>query len=235
MTLRYRASVQQIRSSDDVFDATVFETDHPFCVMLFAAGRGGNPSRHAALLEHMAGLGCTIIAPHFDFLTTPIPSAAELDRRLQRLEAATDFIAKPVLPLIGLGHSLGCVSLLSLAGARAETLAGEPIIPRRTWTFARLALLAPPTDFFRRPGALNKVDSAICIWAGAKDQIAPPTQALFLKAAVAEHVPVTIVVDEAAGHFSYMDELPPQATDPHPDRPAFLSALADAVGDFVQG
>jgi hypothetical protein len=40
-------------------------------------------------------------------------------------------------------------------------------------------------------------------------------------------------VVEGAGHFSFMNELPPQMTDPLPNRDAFLADLADSVGRFV--
>jgi hypothetical protein len=45
--------------------------------------------------------------------------------------------------------------------------------------------------------------------------------------------PIEICLDEEAGHFSYMDELPPNVTDSHPNRGKFLASLADDVGQFV--
>jgi hypothetical protein len=46
-------------------------------------------------------------------------------------------------------------------------------------------------------------------------------------------VPIEIRLDERAGHFSYMDELPPNVTDTHPDRSTFLASLAHEVGQLV--
>jgi hypothetical protein len=77
------------------------------------------------------------------------------------------------------------------------------------WKFARLALFAPPADFFRRPGALGSVNAPIRIWAGGKDQVRPPTQSAFLKRALASQAPVEVRLDEDAGRFTYMDEPPP--------------------------
>ena len=69
------------------------------------------------------------------------------------------------------------------------------------------------------------------IWAGAKDSITPPARARLLKEALSG--PAEICLDEEAGHFSCMDELPPDITDSHPDRSKFLASLADDVGQFV--
>ena len=99
--------------------------------------------------------------------------------------------------------------------------------------FDRLALFAPPTDFFRQPGALQSVRVPIRIWVGAKDSITPPAQAQFLKEVLALQGPIDICLDDDAGHFSYMDELPPNVTDSHSDRSRFLASLANDVGQFV--
>lgn len=229
-----QTTTRQIRDGAEFFDITVVEAEQPSCVVLFAVGRGGNPLRHYALLQYVARLGCTIVAPHFDMLGSSIPSGADLDLRIRRLETCADEYARTDFPLVGIGHSIGSVTLLALAGGEAETLAGERIISRPQWKFARLALLAPPTDFFRRPGALSLMTTPIQVWAGAKDHITPPTQALFLKEVLGTQVPIKICIDDEAGHFTYMDELPPNATEPHPDRSTFLATLADDVGRFVR-
>jgi pimeloyl-ACP methyl ester carboxylesterase len=217
----------------DPTDVTIIAADRPRCVALFAAGRGGDPRRHLPLLGALAAQGCTVVAPRLPMLVSTVPSKAELDDRLRRLEAAADAHARTDLPLAGLGHSIGAVSLLSLAGGRAETIAGERALSGSKWTFARLVLLAPPTDFFRRPGALDAVTTPVRIWAGARDAITPPAQALFLQQALAGRAPVDVRIDQGAGHFTYMDELPPNAADPHPDRAAFLAALAARIGQFL--
>ncbi len=226
-------TTEQLRESTERFDITVIEAEQPSCVAVFAVGRGGNPLRHFALLRSIAGLGCTIVAPHLDMLTSSIPSVEDLDRRIRRLYASADEYARTDFPLVGIGHSIGCVSLLALAGGEPETLAGDRIAYRSKWRFSRLALLAPATDFFRRPGALSLIKAPIQVWAGAKDHITPPSQALFLKTALEMQVPIKVCIDDEAGHFTYMDELPPNATDPHPDRKAFLASLADDIGRFV--
>lgn len=234
MDAESHSDVQQIGDGAEAFSVTVVEANQTSKrFVLFAVGRGGNPSRHLPLLRSVAGLGCTAIAPHFDMLTSLVPTKAELDRRVRRLEASAAEYFKADLPIVGIGHSIGTVTLLALAGGEAQTLAGDTVISGSTWRFDRLALFAPPTDFFRRPGALKSVRVPIRIWVGAKDSITPPAQAQFLKEVLSSQGPIDICLDEEAGHFSYMDELPPNITDSHPNRCKFLASLANDVGWFV--
>jgi pimeloyl-ACP methyl ester carboxylesterase len=234
MKAECHSDIQQIRDGAEAFNVTVIEGNRtPKVVVLFAVGRGGNPSRHLPLLRSVAGRGCTVIAPHFDMLTSLIPTKEELDRRVRRLEASAAEYFKTALPIVGIGHSIGTVTLLALAGGEARTLAGDSVMVGAKLKFDRLALFAPPTDFFRRPGALESVRVPIRIWVGAKDSITPPAQAQFLKEVPALQAPIDICLDDEAGHFSYMDELPPNVTDSHPDRSRFLAALANDVGQFV--
>jgi pimeloyl-ACP methyl ester carboxylesterase len=224
----------QIRDGAQTFDVTVIEAGQsPRCIVLFAVGRGGNPMRHLPLLRSVAALGCTVIAPHLDMLASPTPTKAELDGRFRRIEASAHEYAQPALPIVGIGHSIGTVALLALAGGEAQTFAGEQAISGSRLKLERLALFAPPTDFFRRPGALKSVRIPIRIWVGARDRVTPPAQALFLKEVLESQVPIEIRLDERAGHFSYMDELPPNVTDTNPDRSTFLASLAHEVGQFV--
>jgi pimeloyl-ACP methyl ester carboxylesterase len=234
MIARCHSDVQQIRDGAETFNVTVVEANQSSKrLVLFAVGRGGNPERHLPLLRSVAALGCTVIAPQFDILTSWVPSKAELEKRVRRLEASAARYFKAELPIIGIGHSIGTVTLLALAGAEAQTLAGDTVMSGSKLNFDRLALFAPPTDFFRRPGALKSVQVPIRIWVGAKDSITPPAQAQFLKEVLSLQGPIDICLDEEAGHFSYMDELPPNITDSHPNRSQFLASLANDVGRFV--
>jgi pimeloyl-ACP methyl ester carboxylesterase len=120
-----------------------------------------------------------------------------------------------------------------LAGATASTLVGDQLTFRAERSCDRLVLFTPPTDFFRRPGALALVKIPMQVWAGGKDTITPPVQASFLKDALADQAHVEIIVVEDAGHFTFMDELPPHVTDAHPDRGAFLQLLGEESGRFL--
>ncbi|MDF5726079.1 MAG: hypothetical protein PUP91_37680 [Rhizonema sp. PD37] len=181
------------------------------------------------LLQSVVSHGCTIVAPHFAILTSSAPTKEELDARIRRLELA----ANGYVRVDQSGHSIGVVTLLALAGGEAQTLSGHRVVSGSKWKFERLALFAPPTDFFRHPGALKSVDVRLHIRAGGKDTITPPAQALALMKILAHQTQVELCLDEDAGHFTYMDELPPHVVDPQPERNAFLSALAEDVAQFV--
>lgn len=220
-------------TTSGAFDVTVLRSGTGGRSLVFAAGRGGNPLRHAGLLQDFADRGFLVVAPHFDMLASPIPTPADLTERGRRLAAAIARHCPPDAPLCGVGHSLGAVVLLALAGARASTLTGADLVLPAGRPFHRLALFAPPTDFFRRPGALAAVTVPMQVWAGGQDRITPPAQAHFLAAALKDQAPVDLHVVDQAGHFSFMDDLPPDIADPHPARRAFLRSLAEDTGRFL--
>ncbi|HLP68585.1 MAG TPA: hypothetical protein VK181_13805, partial [Rhizobium sp.] len=215
------------------FEVTVLKPSSASRCVLFAAGRGGNPLRHLGLLQALADEGMLVVAPHFDMLAAPAPTAAVLSERQRRLALAADRHCPSGLPVAGLGHSIGTVALLLLAGAEADTLSGERVRAAEGYPFDRLGLLAPPTDFFRQPGCLSVVKVPVQVWVGDMDTITPPAQAAFLKDAMDGVVPVDIRVVEGAGHFTFMNELPPHIVDAHPDRAAFLRTLAGEVCRFL--
>ena len=123
--------------------------------------------------------------------------------------------------------------LLALAGAQTWTRAGQCVSIASDKRFGRLVLLAPATDFFRVPGALDGVRLPILAWAGTKDEITPPAQAEFLNDAIKAPAPVEVHIVEGAGHFTFMNHPPPQTTDPLPNRDAFLADLAGTVCQFI--
>ena len=212
----------------------ILKTDKPKSIVLFAAGRGGDPMRHLPFLTALGNDQNTVIAPHFRMLKSAVPEKAELDERIEILAAALAYNAPEGLPLVGIGHSIGAVALLAMAGGRGETLASDQFVSEAPIQFRRLALLAPPTGFFRRPDALHDVVTTIKVWVGAKDTITPPDQALFLQSALRGQVTVNVQIDEDAGHFTYMNELPPGIVDTHPDRSTFLGSLSEEIAKFIR-
>ncbi len=226
-------SKRSLRDEGESFDVTVLEAEHPSRTVLFAVGAGGNPDRHLALLTSLAEHGCTVVAPHFERLVSPTPTADHLQLRARRLRLALDFAARPGVSVAGVGHSIGATMLIALAGGQAWTGAGQRLAIEPDTRIDRLALLAPATGFFQAPGALDAVRASILAWAGSSDAITPPAQAELLSHALGARVPVDVRVVEGAGHFSFMNTLPPQMTDPLPNRETFLASLASEVCRFV--
>jgi alpha-beta hydrolase superfamily lysophospholipase len=225
--------VKKLSVQDDAtpFEVTRLEADDAARLVLFSVGAGGDPERHLPLLQSLADHGCTVVAPHFERLASPIPTLEDLLVRARRLRLALDVAAQPALPVVGVGHSIGAAVLLALAGAAARTIARERVGIVRDDRVGRLALFAPVTDFFRAPRALDELCATIVAWAGTNDTITPPRQAELLKGAPNARVEVRAV--DGAGHFSFMNVPPPRTSEPLADRDAFLSQLAEDVCRFA--
>jgi predicted dienelactone hydrolase len=95
--------------------------------------------------------------------------------------------------------------------------------------------LAPPTDFFQAPGALDAVRVPILAWVGSADNITPPCQTERLVRAMRDWQTVDVRVTDGAGHFSFMDMLPPQTTEPLTNKQSFLREYSREVCKFVVG
>jgi len=226
-------STRSLSDGAESFDVTVLEPSRPARAVLFGVGLGGNPERHLPLLESLAERGCVVVAPHFARLPSAIPTLADLQLRARRMRLALDTVDAAALPVAGVGHSLGASTLLAFAGAQAWTILRERVPVAPIERLDRLALMAPATDFFRAPGALDGVRTPILAWAGAADTIATPEQVRLIERCLAPRVPAETRVIDGAGHFSFMNQLPPHITDTFPDREAFLAGLAVEVGRFV--
>ncbi len=225
-------SLNRMEEDGQGFDVTVIEPDVATHRVLFAAGRGGNPARHRGLLEALAMEGARVIAPHFD-MASPMPGGGELRERARRIRLSLARDQGSPWPVSGIGHSMGAVLLLMLAGATVSTITGEQLTGSLDVSFARLILLAPPTDFFRRPGALSSVRTPLQVWVGERDHITPPEQARFLQQTLQGQASCELRIVQDAGHFTFMNELPPGVSDSHPAREAFLRSLASEASRFL--
>lgn len=215
------------------FEVTVFETPAPSRVVLFAVGGGGNPERqHGPLLAALAARGCWVVAPHFERLP-PVPSEDALQMRARRLRLALDAGARPGVPAAGVGHSIGAMLLLALAGGQVWMREGHKLSIEPDARIERLALLAPAAGYFQAPSALDAVRVPILAWAGGGDTITPPAQAEHLQRALGDRVDLRVT--EGAGHFSFLNTLPPQVIDPLAEREAFLTHLTSEVCSYVLG
>lgn len=228
-------TAHRLKDDEGTFDVTVLGGERPSHAVLFAVGAGGNPERHLPLLEALAERGCIVVAPHFERIVVPSPTEEELVRRARRLRFSLESFVRAPLPIAGVGHSIGAMLLVALAGGQAWMRVGHRLVVDREPRLERLALLAPATGYFQAPGALSDVRTPMIAWAGTNDGITPPAQAAFLKHALEGRVDVDLRVEEGAGHFSFMNALPPHVTDPIADREAFLARVASEIGRFVVG
>jgi pimeloyl-ACP methyl ester carboxylesterase len=217
------------------FRVTLLEVAQPSRLVLFAVGGGGDPERHAPLLEALLARGCSVVAPHFERLTSLVMTEELLLLRGRRLALALDAVARPGLPIVGAGHSIGAAALLALAGGQTWMRPGAPLPMARDARLERLALLAPATGFFAVPGALEAVCAPLLVWAATEDTITPPAQAQLLADVLGARLRVDLRVEQGAGHFSFLHAPPPHTVEPLPDREAFLARLTAAVCDFLCG
>lgn len=213
------------------FEVTLLRAKEARQCILFAAGAGGSPLRHLALLQTFNRNGIAVIAPHFDRLTSPTPSKIDLLDRSQRHALALDNFGHDYESIAGVGHSLGTVILLMHVGAEAWTRAGEKVTFAGSQVLNQLFLLAPAADFFKAPSALASLNVPVKIWTGAKDALTPPSQALFMQSESETVIDVCVVKD--AGHFTFMNTLPPHIIDTHPSRESFLLSLGEEISRFV--
>ncbi|MFD4639188.1 alpha/beta hydrolase family protein [Lentzea sp. NPDC058436] len=196
--------------------------------MLFAAGGGGDPQRHRPLLDHLEAAGCQVIAPSFDRL---MPGEARPQDLLARPNGLIEALRGTEGDVTVVGHSIGGWAALCLAGATPWGRDGRPFDVPREPRVTRLVLLAPAAGWFAGPGALAGVQVPMRVYAGTADTVTPLAQIEVLRTAPG---PVDLRVVPGAGHFSFMNTLPPGVQeDPAFDRVRFLDDLAAETAEFV--
>lgn len=215
------------------FPVTVLGNDNSSHIALFAVGAGGLPARYSTLLEVLNEAGIKVIAPHFEPLTSPYPSQDELLLRAKRLLLAMDTFSHATANICGVGHSIGATILLAMSGAQMWLGPGQPLDIPAEARLKNLALLAPATGFFQAPGALDRLSLPITVRVGSEDTVTPVAQAQFLAQAAPQTLPIQLIVDQGAGHFSYMDNGPPRIPEPLQDKAAFLIRYSREVSHFL--
>jgi predicted dienelactone hydrolase len=133
----------------------------------------------------------------------------------------------------GVGHSIGATILLALAGGQIWTRARQKLAVEPDRRLEKLALLTPVMAFFQAPGALDAVRTPIKAWAGSEDDITPAAQIEAALRTLTDRGLAELRIADGAGHFSFMNQPPPQVTEPLRDRDAFLAQLTVEIGRFI--
>lgn len=222
-----------LKSRNATFEAILLKAANPSQTVLFATGSGGDPERHLPLLNSLVEQNCTVIAPYFERITSHMPGVEELLLRVELLLTAVDFIRDLNLPMVGVGHSIGATLLIALAGGQLWMNVGQKLSINTDVSLTKLVLFTPPTGFFQHPNALDTIKIPVQVWSGTLDTITPPRQIEILKDRLPKGVTIDFRVVDGAGHFSFMNNLPPNVSDPIKKRDEFLRDLAAEVCRFL--
>jgi len=155
MATEPRIRRKMLDDQGESFEVTFIDVPEPRLSVLFGVGAGGDPHRHLPLLMALAARGCTVATPHFERMKSLVPTVQELEVRARRHQLAFEEIARQGIPAAGVGHSIGAVMMVMLAGGVAWTMPGRPARVPTEKRLQRLALMAPASDFFRGPDALD--------------------------------------------------------------------------------
>lgn len=204
--------------------------------ILFAAGRGGSPSRHSAMIGFWREAGIEVIAPEFAMLPMGRPTPDNLLARIAILREALDVAGATEVagPVTGIGHSIGGTLLLAMAGAHIWTGPGAKLAIDTEPRLARLVMLAPPVGALRAPHSLDGVQLPVMLRSGSADETTPSADHRWLAQALGDRSQVDFAVVEGAGHFTFMDQGPPGMAEPMRDAPAYRARLASEILAFHQ-
>jgi len=222
-----------LQDGSESFEVSMRGLETSATTVLFAVGAGGSPERHVTLLDTLAAEGCLVIAPHFERLASPVPTEEQLTRRARRLSLTLDALNMAGSVVVGVGHSIGASTLLAMTGAQMWLGLGKRVRVDLDTRLTKLTLLAPPTGFFRAPGALEAVRLPVLVLCGSDDSITPPAQSEWLAENMPDQRYVEVRIIEGAGHFSYMDLPPPHIVDSMPNKAEFLKEHAMTICDFL--
>lgn len=225
-------STVSMNAGGEPFKCLVLSVPNSKKTVIFAAGRGGDPSRYLPLLEGLAQHNYSVIAPNFPKLASAFPTEKELRDRARRIVTARMNMVSEEDEVVGVGHSIGASVLMGLNGGQMWRGPDQPCSLGVGLPMQKLALLAPPTGFFKGPNAFENYRVSTSIWVGDQDHITPPEQALFVANNVEDEAEVQVEIVNEAGHFSFMGELPPSMHDPHPDRSVLAETLSSKISEF---
>lgn len=216
--------------------------------MLVSHGSGSSPLLFNGLMKRLATEGYFVAAvehPGNHRQDDRLAGSEEnLVNRPRHLRVALDALAAN--PELGpqlraervavLGQSLGGYTALAAAGGTPWSREGTPLATVPDPRVAALVLLTPAVFWFVPNGSLADVRVPILVYVGEEDTLCPPWHGHLVHGYVPDRTKVTLRVVPAAGHLSFLDELPPGAPWRDPpgfDRPGVHARMQDEIVAFL--
>ncbi|HET8869476.1 MAG TPA: alpha/beta fold hydrolase [Aquabacterium sp.] len=237
---------------DTTRDAPLADGIWPLC--LISHGGGGSHLLYRSIATDLARHGLVVVCVEHpgdhrgDRSLTGTDQAAltrpaHVSRVLDAMLADTRFgacIAREEISIVG--HSMGGYTALALLGGQPWTRRAQPLPVQADARIGRGVLLAPATDWYRAPGALNAVTAPLLVVTGERDVVTPAAAIQQTLAHLPPHTPVSWCSVPDAGHFAFLTpfpaemvkpDFPPSQDPPGFDRHQFHQALPGIIRRFL--
>jgi len=233
-------------------DAPIAPGQFPVCVV--SHGGGGSHLLYRSIAGHLAAHGYIVVSPEHagdnrnDRSLSNTDAAAigrpgQTSRALDAVLADTFFESAADADRIAmLGHSMGGYTALALVGGHPWSRSGEALPVVADARIRAAVLLAPATDWFMAPGALDDVHVPLLALAGERDPITPAESIRKVLSQLPASTPLEFSVVAGAGHFSFLTpfpeamqrpNFPPSQDPPGFDREQFHRELPETIRAFL--
>ncbi|HET8695452.1 MAG TPA: alpha/beta hydrolase [Aquabacterium sp.] len=237
---------------DATLDAPVAKGRFPVC--LISHGGGGSHLLYRSITTHLSEQG---------FITVSVehPGDNRRDRSLMHTDQAAierpRHVSRVIDALLNdprferaaipqgmsiVGHSMGGYTALALLGGQPWSRTGQSLPVSADPRIACGVLLAPATDWYRAPHALEQVRAPLLVMVGGQDTLTPPEAIRAALAGLPASTSLTWHLVERAGHFAFLTPFPaamvspdfPPSQDPDGfDRVRFHQELPQLILDFL--